>query len=103
MRHSDAWKRWERNVAKDLGGTRTGPTGLGQPDVINLPVPFAPECKYGAALSLRKADMEQAKRNADGKPWGLFLMQKQTGVKVVVLDYKFFLEMWEVWVEHNRS
>lgn len=98
---SDAWKVWERTVASDLGGTRTGPRGLALPDVSNLPVPFAPECKYGA-LALRKADMEQAKRNAKGVPWGLFIKQKQTGVKVVVLDYKFFLRMWEHYVNAEQ-
>ncbi len=45
MTQSKQWKEWEREVARDLGGTRTGPRGFDVPDVIDLPGGFSPECK----------------------------------------------------------
>ena len=99
---SNQWKVWEREVANDLGGIRTGPTGKGTPDVSNLPVPFAPECKWGA-LSLTKRALEQAQRNAKGDPWGLFIREKVTGKRVVILDYKFFLVMWNSYVKDKTN
>ena len=99
---SSQWKVWEKEVANDLGGIRTGPTGKATPDVSDLPVPFAPECKYGA-LSLTKRAMEQAKRNAKGDPWGLFIREKMTGKRVVVLDYAFFLTMWNSYVKDKTN
>lgn len=91
---------WEREVAKDLGGERTGPRGLGLPDVsaIEAPHPFnlyAPECKYGQRLALREADIQQAIKNARGRRWGLFLREAKTGRRMVALPYADFLILWE--------
>ena len=44
-KQSKQWKTWEREVASDLGGKRTGPRGEDLPDVMDLPGNFAPECK----------------------------------------------------------
>jgi hypothetical protein len=33
-KQSKQWKDWEREVARDLGGTRTGPRGFDVPDVV---------------------------------------------------------------------
>ena len=57
---SKQWKDWEREVARDLGGKRTGPRGFDVPDVVGLPIEFAPECKYQKRLSLKDADLKQA-------------------------------------------
>lgn len=96
MAQSQVWKSHERSVAKDLGGTRTGPMGDALPDVI-LDGPLAPECKSMARLQLRGKDMEQAIRNAAnvGKPyWGLFLRENRTARKVVVIPYDYFLYLY---------
>lgn len=96
MAQSSVWKVWERQVASDLGGLRTGPLGFGLPDVSGLPL-LAPECKAQARLTLRGKDMEQAVRNAGhvGKPWwGLFLRENRTARKVVVIPYEYFVELY---------
>ncbi len=85
----------ERQVAKDIGGTRAGPLGYDSPDVIHPLI--APEVKYMKVLSLRKDHLEQAKGNARGKNWGLFLFERGGQRDVVVLDYKFFLEIWNAY------
>jgi hypothetical protein len=97
---SQQWKVWEREVARDLGGERTGPRGLGLPDVSNIPARFpfnlfAPECKYGQRLALRGADIAQATKNARGRKWGLFLREAKTGTRLVVIPYTDFLILWE--------
>lgn len=99
MAQSNVWKVWERQVAKDLGGERTGPRGFGLPDVI-LPN-MAPECKAQARLTLRAKDMEQAETNRQhtGKTWwALFLRENKTARKVVVLPYDYFVELY-----HNQK
>jgi hypothetical protein len=91
---SKQWKDWEREVARDLGGTRTGPRGFDVPDVIDLPDGFAPECKYQKRLSLKNVDLEQADHNARGKEWALFLREARTGRRFVVVPYKTYIKMW---------
>lgn len=93
---SKAWKAWELQVAKDHGGTRTGPRGFGLPDSIDVPG-IAPECKYMRKLALRGDHMDQARENATriGKEPVLFLKQAgHGGRKVVVLDYALWLRLW---------
>lgn len=100
---SKQWKDWEREVARDLGGTRTGPRGFDVPDVVDLPVPFAPECKYQKRLSMKTEDIKQAIHNARGKPWGLFLREARTGRRFVILPYDIFLSMWDAYVKENAN
>lgn len=89
-----AWKQWERDVAADLGGTRTGPTGRDDPDVL-VPI-LAPECKYQAVLAYRERDMQQARENASrvGKIPALFLKERGGKRRRVVFDYEDFLQFW---------
>jgi hypothetical protein len=105
QKQSKQWKDWEREVARDLGGTRTGPRGFDVPDVIDLPQGFAPECKYQKRLSLKDADLKQADHNARGNEWSLFLREAQTGRRLVVVPYKTFLKMWDAYkqeIEDNE-
>lgn len=91
---SKQWKEWEREVARDLGGTRTGPRGFDVPDVIDLPEHFSPECKYQKRLSLKDADLKQAEHNARGNEWSLFLREARSGKRYVVVPYKTFIKFW---------
>jgi hypothetical protein len=84
-------KVWEREVAKALGTTRTGPTGFGDPDVKYEHI--AIECKYQSRLSLKQADVAQATLNAKGKPWALLLRERNTGTRLAVLPYDLFIEL----------
>ena len=90
---SKQWKEWEREVARDLGGVRTGPRGSDVPDVTDLPIDFAPECKYQKRLSLKDKDLTQAKHNARGSEWALFLRESRSGRRFVVVPYKTFIKM----------
>ena len=100
---SKQWKDWEREVARDLGGTRTGPRGFDVPDVINLPKGFAPECKYQKRLSLKDADLKQAEHNARKNEWSLFLREARSGRRFVVVPYKTFLKMWEAYTQGENN
>lgn len=92
-KRSQQWKSHEREVAKDLGGVRTGPRGFDLPDVSGLD-DLAVEAKYMQRLSLRTDHLEQAIKNAKGVPWILALREAKTGRRVVVLDYKHFLDLY---------
>lgn len=100
---SKQWKEWEREVARDLGGVRTGPRGFDVPDVTDLPIEFAPECKYQKRLSLKDADLKQAKHNARDREWALFLREARTGRRFVVVPYKTFLKMWDKYTEGETN
>ena len=91
---SKQWKEWEREVARDLGGTRTGPRGFDVPDVIDLPGGFSPECKYQKRLALKTEDLKQAEHNARGSEWALFLREGKTGRRFVVVPYNTYTKMW---------
>lgn len=95
-------KVWEREVAKALGGKRTGPTGMDDPDVTDLPIPFAPECKYRQRLSILDSDIKQATRNARGLPWGVFIREAKSGRRFVVLPYSVFLDFYNAKVEVSK-
>ena len=93
-----AWKAWEREVARDLGGERTGPTGFDLPDVKGVPL-IAPECKYMGRMSLRDVDRQQARENAIkvGRMPVRFLKEKGTGRKEVVIEYDDFIAIiWPI-------
>lgn len=93
-----AWKQWERDVAADLGGSRTGPTGRDTPDVTVFYL--APECKYQKRLAYLEADMQQARENASrvGKVPALFLKERGGKRKRVVFDYDDFIALWRAFV-----
>lgn len=91
-----SWKAWERQVAHDLGGSRTGPRGFGLPDVSGVPI-IGPECKYQARLAMNEADWLQARENAirRGLLPGLFLKERGGRRKRVVFDYDDFAgQLW---------
>lgn len=92
-----AWKAWEREVAKDHGGTRTGPTGRDTPDVTGVAL-IAPECKYQGKLLFKETDMEQARDNAAkvGLMPVVFLKEKQTNRRAVRLDYADWLTLYKL-------
>ena len=100
---SKQWKDWEREVAKDLGGKRTGPRGFNLPDVSELPREFAPECKYQKRLSLKDADLKQAEHNARKNEWSLFLREARSGRRFVVVPYKTFIKMWNSYTKEDKN
>lgn len=102
-----AWKVWERTVARDLGGERTGPTGRDLPDVTGINL-LAPECKYQKRLAYREADWEQARENAKNvgpmhMP-ALFLKERGGQRIRVVMDYPDFVILYHLarWAHLNR-
>lgn len=101
---SDSWKVWEREGARDLGGSRTGPRGLGLPDSIDIPH-LAPEFKYRQKLSLRRKDIEQARRNsknADKEFWVVGVKQAKTSTKIAVIEWSLFVTLWNSFAERNN-
>lgn len=103
MKQSKQWKSWELEVAKDLGGKRSGPLGFNVPDVSGLYRGFAPECKYMKRLALRSADLEQAEYNARGNEWSLFLRESFSGRRYVVVPYKTFLKLWDAHTKEDNN
>lgn len=96
-------KAWEREVAKNLGGTRTGPRGKDLPDCIDVPL-VAPECKLYEKFIFLEADMEQARINARNIPGDkipvVFLKEKKRGGrKAVRMDYDGFIRLYELAVD----
>lgn len=94
------WKAWEREVAKALGGTRTGPRGKDLPDVIDVPL-VAPEVKLYEKFIFLEADMEQARNNAKNIPGNkipLVVMKekKRGGRKAVRMDWEDFLRIYKL-------
>lgn len=92
-----AWKAWEREVAKDLGGVRTGPTGTDTPDVTGVAL-IAPECKYQGTLAFKEVDMQQARDNAAkvGLIPVVFLKEKNNLRRAVRMDYADFLTIYRL-------
>lgn len=90
------WKKFERQVARDFGGQRTGPRGYGLPDVKGIPL--AIECKHVSKLTLRSDWLHQAETNAKGTPWLLVMREKPGRGKkartLVVMDYQQFLDLY---------
>ena len=67
------WKAHEHYWAGLHETKRTGPRGEGLPDLLDAPL--AVECKSQQRRALRRADLKQAKENANaqGKLWALIL------------------------------
>ena len=99
-----SWKQWEREVATDLGGERTGPRGFAVPDVVGLD-DVGVECKYTRNGWPNKSKwskwMTQAKHNSEVNGyswWGIFLClgggkgTKQE--KYVLIPYDYFVELY---------
>lgn len=91
-----AWKRWEREVAELIGGTRwLSEKGSNAPDVKHDLL--SPECKYRSDTTdpFFKAAVhdaiEQAKANAlPNKPWAVFLKRRRQSGGYVVMDVEDF-------------
>lgn len=96
-----AWKVFERQVAKAIGGERWLERGTGTPDVFH-PL-LSPECKYTEnklgkkyTRGLLTKAIEQAKRNAiPGKPWVVCLKEKGMNINdtLVVMDMAGFSQL----------
>lgn len=84
-------KVWEREVAKDLGTKRTGPTGLGDADVIHSTLGI--ECKALARLGFRREHWNQAKTNAKGRVPILVIKELHTGERIAILPYDYFIAL----------
>jgi hypothetical protein len=94
------WKVHEREVAKALGGTRTGPLGKDMPDCIDAPL-VAPECKLYEKFIFLESDMEQARHNAknipgDKIPLVVLKERKRGGRKAVRMDWDGFLRLYRL-------
>lgn len=105
MTKSQQWKATERELAKAMGGIRTGPRGTNTPDVIHPR--WSPECKFGQprwfSAQLNK-DIEQAKRNAGGKKWFIYIREAVTGRRFIVVPYQEFIELLKLEEEkHERQ
>lgn len=101
------WKAWEREAAKELGGTRTGPLGKDLPDVSDVPL-VAPECKLYERFVFLEADMEQARTNAQNIPGGkmpvlLLKEKKRGGRKAVRMDWEDFLHLYRLAVQATQT
>lgn len=89
----------ERTVGVLLGGRRrrngegsgfddcVGPNG----ELLELSV----ECKAHEVLQLRKAWIDQARKNADGRPWLLVQRPLRSSTIYVTCDFHFLLELLE--------
>jgi hypothetical protein len=97
--HKDDWKKWEREVASDMGGRRFGPLGESMPDVDCQY--FAPECKLTSKMRYRKDHWEQATRNAGGihKIPVLCIKERETGHKMAFLSYDDFIMLYNYFVK----
>lgn len=82
-------KVWERQVAKDLGTKRTGPTGLDHSDVVHDTLGI--ECKALARLGFRREHWEQCKRNAKGRVPVLVIKELHTGERIAITSYEYFV------------
>lgn len=91
-----AWKQHELRVAKKLGGTRAGPNGKHGSDISGTP--FAVECKRTTRYSLRRAWVDQARRQSkqEGKPWLLVVSEHGDRSPIVVMEFAALLELLNV-------
>jgi hypothetical protein len=100
-----AWKRWEREGARALGGTRSGPTGRDLPDSIDIPL-IAPEFKLYKKFVWLEKDHEQAVENATkiGKLPILAVKERLRGGRIrVQMDWPVFLILFELAKEAHES
>lgn len=84
-------KRWELEVATKMGTKRTGPTGMDDADVVHDILGI--ECKAYKRIAFRAADWQQAKDNAKGRIPVLAIKEMNTGEKVVILSFDYFLAL----------
>jgi hypothetical protein len=93
-----AWKDLERRVARALGAERrpsVGPDGWAQGSDDDGSAPFSVECKRTTRYSLRRAWVEQARRQgkASGRPWLLVVSEHNDRRPLAVLDFWVFAEL----------
>ncbi len=90
---SVAWKAHELRVAKALGGTRAGPQGKHGSDITGTP--YAVECKRTSRYSLRRAWIEQARRQArqEDKPWILVVSEHGDRSPICVMEFSTLLTL----------
>lgn len=90
---STAWKAFELRVAKALGGTRSGPLGRHQSDVAG--VAYAVECKRTTRYSIRRAWVEQARRQSkqEGQPWMLVVSEHNDRQPIAVVDFWWLVDV----------
>jgi hypothetical protein len=91
-------KVWERQVAKDMGTKRSGPTGMNDADVIHDTLGI--ECKAYKRIAWRDADWAQTLRNAKGRVPILAMKELNTGRRIVFMEYEYFLSLHK---EHNNG
>jgi hypothetical protein len=82
-----AWKDHERRIARALGGERSGPLGRHGSDATGTS--FAVECKRTVRYCLKRAWIEQARRQAkaEGLPWLLVIAEHHDPRPIVVMDF----------------
>jgi hypothetical protein len=87
------WKAFERRVAKQLGGNRTGPLGKGKSDVDGTS--FSVECKRTSRLGINGSWIRQARDQGrkEGRPWILVVSKHNDRRPVVVLDFGTFVKL----------
>lgn len=93
-----AWKDLERRVCRALGAERrpsVGPVGWARGTDDDGQAAFAVEVKRTIRYQLRKAWIEQARRNAkqDGRPWLLVISEHGARRPVAVLDFWQLVEL----------
>ena len=89
---STAWKDLERRVCRALGAQRrpsVGTSGWASGSDDDGQAPFSVETKRTTRYSLRRAWIEQARRNAktDGRPWLLVISEHYDKRPIAVLDF----------------
>ena len=84
-----AWKDFERRVATELGGRRSGPAGGS--DVVG--VPWSVECKRSARGAILTSWLEQARKQGkrEGRPWLLVVGRHNDPSPTVTLPFSEFL------------
>ena len=89
-----AWKDLERRVCRALGAERAGPRGKHGADDDGR-APFSVETKRTTRYSLRRAWIEQARRQgkADGRPWLLVISEHNDKRPIAVVDFWVLAEM----------
>lgn len=95
-----AWKDLERRVCRALGAERrpsVGYEGWARGSDDDGSAPFAVECKRTTRYQLRRAWIEQARRNgkASGRPWLLVIAEHADRAPVAVLDFGEFARLVE--------
>lgn len=82
-----AWKDFERRTARLFGGERSGPLGKHGSDG-NGDCRVSLECKRTTRYSLRRAWVEQARRQSkqEGRPWVLAIAEHNDRAPIAVVD-----------------